>query len=81
MVRGSHGGDSRSGARCSESGRYKGSGVEMGGIAERYWKELRPTHAGRFRLDVSIRHTQDDREPDRRRPRPHLRPRRRSTSR
>jgi hypothetical protein len=53
----------------------------MAGIAERYWKELGPSHAGRFRLEVSIRHTRDDTERDLRRPRPHLRPKVRSTSR
>jgi hypothetical protein len=28
----------------------------MAGMAERYWKELRPSSAGRFRLDAAIRH-------------------------
>jgi hypothetical protein len=54
----------------------------MGETAERYWKELRPSSAGRFRLDVAIR---DDREhPERqprRRSRQHIRPRLRTTSR
>jgi len=31
----------------------------MAGIAERYWQELRPSDAGRFRLDASIRHDRD----------------------
>jgi hypothetical protein len=53
----------------------------MAGMAERYWKELRPSSAGRFRLDVAIRHDRErtDRHP--RRPRQQLRPRLRSTSR
>ena len=41
--------------RWSGSGRYEGSGVGMAGMAERYWKELRPSSAGRFPLDVAIR--------------------------
>ena len=28
-------------------------------MAERYWQELRPSDAGRFRLDASIRHDRD----------------------
>ena len=63
------------------SGRYEGSGVEMAGMAERYWKELRPSQAGRFRLDVSIRDAREDTERDLRRPRPHARPKLRTTSR
>ena len=41
----------------------------MAGVAEQYWKELRPSSAARFRLNVSIRH--DPEPPDRglRRPR------------
>jgi hypothetical protein len=31
----------------------------MAGMAERYWQELRPSDAGRFRLDASIRHDRD----------------------
>jgi hypothetical protein len=27
----------------------------MAGMAERFWAELRPSDAGRFRLDASIR--------------------------
>jgi hypothetical protein len=81
VVWGSQGGDSGPGARCSGSERYEGSGVEMAGMAERYWKELRPSHAGRFRLDVSVRHARDDTDRDLRRPRPHLRPRLRPASR
>jgi hypothetical protein len=53
----------------------------MAGMAERYWKELRPSHAGRFRLDESIRHPREDTRRDQHRPRPHARPRLRTTSR
>jgi hypothetical protein len=60
------------------SGRYEGSGVEM---AERYWKELRPSQAGRLRLDASIRPAREETGRDLRRPRPHARPRLRTTSR
>ena len=28
-------------------------------MAERYWQELRPSEAGRFRLDATIRHDRD----------------------
>src|SRR5215216_4216892 len=35
--------------------RYEASGVKMAGIAERYWQELRPSDAGRFRLDATLR--------------------------
>jgi hypothetical protein len=54
----------------------------MGEMAERYWKELRPSSAGRFRLEVAIRHDRDhtERHP-RRRPRQLIRPRPRTTSR
>ena len=54
----------------------------MGEAAERYWKELRPSSAGRFRLDVAIRHDRGhtDRQP-RRRLRQHIRPRLRTSSR
>jgi hypothetical protein len=27
----------------------------MAGLAERYWRELRPSTAGRYRLDVGVR--------------------------
>jgi hypothetical protein len=50
----------------------------MAGMAERYWKELRPSSAGRFRLAVAIR---PDRDHTERRPRQHLRPRLRTTTR
>jgi hypothetical protein len=47
----------------------------MAGTAERYWKELRPSSAGRFRLDAPIRHHQEPTERPLRRsqPRPRLR--------
>jgi hypothetical protein len=63
-------------------GRYRGSEVGMGETAERYWKELRPSSAGRFRLDVAIRNDRErpERQP-RRRSRQHVRPRLRTTSR
>ena len=50
----------------------------MAGTAERYWKELRPSSAGRFRLAVAIRHDRDHRE---RHPRQHIRPKLRTTTR
>ena len=53
----------------------------MAGMAERYWKELRPSSAGRFRLDVAIRHDRERSERHPHRPRQHLRPRLRSASR
>jgi hypothetical protein len=53
----------------------------MAGMAERYWKELRPSSAGRFRLDVAIRHDREHTERGPRRPRQHLRSRLRTTSR
>ena len=62
-------------------GRYEGSEVGMAGMAERYWKELRPSSAGRFRLDVAIRHDREHTERRPRRPRQHLRSRLRTTSR
>jgi hypothetical protein len=31
----------------------------MAEMAERYWQELRPSEAGRFRLDATIRHDRD----------------------
>jgi hypothetical protein len=31
----------------------------MAGMAERYWQELRPSDAGRFRLDATLRHDRD----------------------
>ena len=53
----------------------------MAGMTERYWKELRPSSAGRFRLDVAIRRDRERSERHRHRPGQHLRPRLRSTSR
>jgi hypothetical protein len=53
----------------------------MAGMAERYWRELRPSGAGRFRLDVAIRRGREDTERRPRRPREHLRSRLRPTSR
>ena len=55
-------------------------------MAERYWKDLRPSSAARFRLDVSIPHDQDRSERDLRRsgrqvrPRPRVRSKLRATS-
>ena len=77
-VRGPQGGGPGPGATEQRSGRYEGSGV---GMAERYWKELRPSQAGRFRLDASIRPAREESERDLRRPRPHARPKLRTTSR
>jgi hypothetical protein len=53
----------------------------MSGTAERYWKELRPSSAGRFRLDVAIRHDREHTGRNPSRARPHLRPKLRTTSR
>jgi len=53
----------------------------MAGMAERYWKELRPSSAGRFRLDVAFRHDREHSGRRPRRPRQHLRSRLRTTSR
>jgi hypothetical protein len=59
----------------------------MAGMAERYWKDLRPSSAAPFRLDVSIGHGQERSEHDLRRsgrqvrPRPRVRSRLRATSR
>jgi hypothetical protein len=50
-------------------------------MAERYWKELRPSSAAQFRLDVSIRHDQESSKRGLRRPRQQVRPKLRSTSR
>ena len=61
--------------------RYEGSEVEMAGMAERYWKELRPSSGGQFRLAVAIRHDRDHAERPSRRPRQHIRPKLRTTTR
>jgi hypothetical protein len=53
----------------------------MAGMAERYWKELRPSSAGRFRLDAAIRHDREDTGRNLRRPHNHSRPKLRATSR
>jgi hypothetical protein len=53
----------------------------MAGMAERYWKELRPSSAAQLRLNVTIRHDQEPSKRDLRRPRQQVRPRLRSTSR
>jgi hypothetical protein len=53
----------------------------MAGMAERYWKELRPSSAGRLRLDASIRQDQGPAGSTLRRPRPQPRRRLRATSR
>ena len=55
-------------------------------MAERYWQELRPSDAGRFRLDATLRHEQDRAEraqPGRalRRPRRQSRPKLRTAAR
>jgi hypothetical protein len=69
------------GTRRSGSGRYEGSGVEMAGMAERYWNELRPSSAAKLRLDVSIRPDQGPAERGLRHSRPQIRPKLRTTSR
>ena len=61
----------------------------MAGLAERYWTELRPSAAGRYRLAVSVRSDREGTDragagrerADRhlRRPRRHVRPALRST--
>jgi hypothetical protein len=53
----------------------------MAEMAERYWKELRPSSAAVLRLDVSIRHDREPSQRDLRRPRPRVRPKLRTTSR
>jgi len=49
-------------------------------MAERYWKELRPSSAAKLRLDMSIRPDQGPAD-GLRRPRPQIRPKLRTTSR
>jgi hypothetical protein len=53
----------------------------MAGMVERYWRDLRPSAAARFRLDAGIR--PDPEHPSRalRRPRQHPRPKLRPTAR
>jgi hypothetical protein len=53
----------------------------MAGMAERYWKELRPSSAGQFRLAAAIRHDRDHTERRPRRSRQHIRSRVRTTTR
>jgi hypothetical protein len=53
----------------------------MAGMAERYWRELRPSSAGRLRLDASIRRNQEPAGGALRRPRPQPRAKLRATSR
>jgi hypothetical protein len=53
----------------------------MAGMAARYWRELRPSSAGRFRLDATIRHDREDTGRSARRTRGHPRPRLRAASR
>jgi hypothetical protein len=53
----------------------------MAGMAGQYWKELRPSSAAWFRLNVSIRHDPEPSDRDLRRPRHKVRPKLRSTSR
>ena len=55
--------------------------IGMAGMAERYWKELRPSSAGRSRLDAAIRHDREDAGRNPRRLRHHSRPKLRATSR
>jgi hypothetical protein len=47
------------GARRSGSRWFDGSGVEMAGMAEGYWKELGPSSAARLRLDATIHNDQE----------------------
>jgi hypothetical protein len=53
----------------------------MAGMAERYWKEPRPSSAGQFRLAVATRHDRDHTNRHPRRPRRHIRPKLRITTR
>ena len=58
----------------------------MAGLAERYWRELRPSTAGRYRLDVGVRSDREGTGRERadrhlRRPRRHVRPALRTGSR
>jgi hypothetical protein len=53
----------------------------MAEMAERYWKELRPSSAALLRLDVSLRHDPEPSERNLRRPRPRVRPKLRTASR
>jgi hypothetical protein len=53
----------------------------MAEMAERYWKELRPSSAALLRLDVSLRHDPEPPRRNLRRPRPRVRPKLRAASR
>ena len=53
----------------------------MAGMAERHWKELRPSSAGRFRLDAAIWDDRAHTGRNPRRPRRHRHPKLRTTSR
>jgi hypothetical protein len=58
----------------------------MAGMAERYWQELRPSDAGRFRLDATLRQDRERTEGTHtgrslRRPRRQSRPKLRATTR
>jgi hypothetical protein len=53
----------------------------MAGMAERYWAELRPSDAGRFRLDASIRPDREHAGRALRRPRRQPRPKLSATAR
>jgi hypothetical protein len=53
----------------------------MAGMAERSWKELRPSSAGQFRLAVASRHDRDRTGRRPRRPRQRIRPKLRVTTR
>ncbi len=52
----------------------------MSGTAERYWKELRPSSAGRFRLEAAIRDDRGHSVRNPRRPRRHPHPKLRTAS-
>jgi hypothetical protein len=43
----------------ADPGVFDGSGVEMAGMAEGYWKELRPSSAARLRLDATLHNDQE----------------------
>jgi hypothetical protein len=53
----------------------------MAEMAERYWKELRPSSAALLRLDVSLRYDPEPSERSLRRPCPRVRPKLRTVSR
>jgi hypothetical protein len=53
----------------------------MAGMAERFWRELRPSSAGRFRLEATARHDPEPAGRTLRRARPQPRPKLRPSSR